>query len=367
MKALHSLIYCSAIPLMLAADVVVASHINVESNIQEGANLVTAQNQNVKLAGADNIYLAAVNYKAGVNKVNFTSEGVKMVGDLYLPPNYKPGEKLPVVIVTGSWTSVKEQMAGLYAKKLGEQGFAALAFDFRYWGESGGEPRQYESPNAKIQDIKNAVTYLQSLPMIDANRIGGLGVCASAGYMAHAVAEDSRIRSFATVAAWLQEPESVRTVYGGEEAVRKKIETGLAARRKYEKTGKVDYVPAFEQDNPNAAMSGEPLYYGNPKRGSISEWKNRFAVMSWAEWLQFDAIAAAPKVNVPTLFVHSENAALPDGVRKFYNTMPGKKKVIWAQGQQFDFYDREPYVNKAVEAVTSHFKNTLIDAKVSQK
>ncbi len=111
-----------------------------------------------------------------------------MVGNLYLPTSYKAGDKLPAVVVAGAWTTVKEQMPELYAKRLVEQGFATLTFDFRLWGESGGELREYESPQKKIEDIKNAVTYLRSLPMIDANRIGGLGVCASAGYMAQAIA-----------------------------------------------------------------------------------------------------------------------------------------------------------------------------------
>ena len=96
-------------------------------------------------------------FKAGVNRVTFPSEGVTLVGNLYLPSTYKTGDKLPAIIVSGAWITVKEQMAGLYAKKLAPQGFAALAFDFRYYGESGGEPRQYESPSAKIQDIKNAI------------------------------------------------------------------------------------------------------------------------------------------------------------------------------------------------------------------
>jgi fermentation-respiration switch protein FrsA (DUF1100 family) len=60
-------------------------------------------------------------------------------------------------------------MAGLYARKLSEQGFAALAFDSRYYGESGGAPRQLESPTAKVQDLKNAITYLSSLPATDRN------------------------------------------------------------------------------------------------------------------------------------------------------------------------------------------------------
>lgn len=53
--------------------------------------------------------------------------------------NYKQGDKLPAVVVVGSLTSVKEQMSGLYAQKLADQGIVALAFDYRFFGEWGGE------------------------------------------------------------------------------------------------------------------------------------------------------------------------------------------------------------------------------------
>ena len=84
--------------------------------------------------------VAAKDFKAGKNRVEFTSGNERLLGDLYLPPNYKAGDKLAAIVVGGSWTSVKEQMAGLYAAKLTESGFATLAFDHRFWGESGGAP-----------------------------------------------------------------------------------------------------------------------------------------------------------------------------------------------------------------------------------
>jgi fermentation-respiration switch protein FrsA (DUF1100 family) len=106
-----------------------------------------------------------------MKKVTFQSEGVTLAGNLFLPETYESGQKLPAVIIGGSWITVKEQMAGLYAHLLSKQGFAALAFDFRYFGESGGEPRQLESGKAKTQDFKNAMTFLQSLPVIDQKRV----------------------------------------------------------------------------------------------------------------------------------------------------------------------------------------------------
>lgn len=71
----------------------------------------------------------ANNFKAGMNCVE--SAGETLVGNLFLPLTHTSDDKLPTVIVCGSWITVKEQMANLYAAQLAEKGFAALAFDFR--------------------------------------------------------------------------------------------------------------------------------------------------------------------------------------------------------------------------------------------
>lgn len=292
-------------------------------------------------------------------KVSFISEGDKLIGTLYTPANYKEGERIPAVIVTGSWITVKEQMAGTYAKKLAAEGFSTLVFDFRGFGESGGEPRQYESPHRKIQDIKNAVTFLQTLPMIDPNRIGGLGVCASSGYMAIAAAEDKRIKAFTSIAPWLHDEGLVKLIYGGDVGVNEKIALGEAAREKYEQTKVNDLVPAASATDKNAAMFGLFEYYLNPTRGAIPEWKNQFAVMSWPEWLRFDPIMAADKISVPTLLIHSEDAAIPDGAKRFYNKLISRKDFYWMKGTQFDFYDNPPTVNEASKKAAQWFTENL--------
>ena len=98
---------------------------------------------------------------AQVKEVTFESNGQTMIGDLYLPDAYVTGQELPGVIVTGSWTSVKEQMSGLYAEALGDRGYAALAFDFRNFGESEGEVRALESASMKIAEIRSFAHCLQ--------------------------------------------------------------------------------------------------------------------------------------------------------------------------------------------------------------
>lgn len=291
----------------------------------------------------------------GANRITFRSEGETLVGHLYLPATYKAGDKLPAVVVTGSWTTVKEQMAGTYARKLAEQGFAALAFDFRFFGESGGQPRQYESPAAKVRDIQNAVSFLESVPAVDRARIGGLSICASAGYMAIATAEDRRIKSYVAVAPWLHDAELVKAIYGGEEGVARRMQAAAEAR----KSAQPVYVPAISTTDENAAMFGPFEYYLDAKRGAIPQWKNQFAVQSWAEWLTFTAMPAAPKLRVPVLMVHSEEAAVPQGAKAFFGQVSSPKEFIWMDGNQFDFYDQPKQVAAASRAAVKHLRVTL--------
>jgi putative sterol carrier protein len=89
-------------------------------------------------------------------RFTFTSGGDRLVGLLYFPE----GQPVAAVVTTGPLTSVKEQATGAYARALGARGFVALAFDHRSFGESDGEPRQFEHPEQKAADVNAAVTAL---------------------------------------------------------------------------------------------------------------------------------------------------------------------------------------------------------------
>lgn len=298
-------------------------------------------------------------YEIGHNEVSFESHGETLRGHLFLPEGFDPNRAYPAVIVTGSWTTVKEQMAGLYAGRLAEQGYPALTFDFRHFGESGGQPRQYESPEHKIEDIGSAAKFMQSLPFVDDERLGGFGVCASSGYMAHAAARGDILKTLVLVAPWLHNAELVKPLYGGEEGVQDRISKGEEARRAYEEKNHVYIVPACNPVDEQAAMPGEFDYYLNPNRGAVQAWRNEFAVMSWPGWLTFDAISAASDITVPVLIVHSEDAAVPEGAHRFYDALKADKDIHWIGGTQFDFYDQEANVSWALELAAGHLETTL--------
>lgn len=135
---------------------------------------------------------------ATIKPFTFTVEGQRLVGDLHLPA----GEARGLVVTTGPLTSVRRQATGEYARAMAARGYAALAFDHRYFGDSEGEPRQFENPKAKIADIRAAAAALRADDELGRLPLLALGVCAGAGYMARAVAQEPLFRAFAGVAGY---------------------------------------------------------------------------------------------------------------------------------------------------------------------
>src|SRR5262249_41369068 len=149
------------------------------------------------------------------------------VGDLYVPDHLP--QPAPGVVLLGPMTFQKEQAPTEYAKRLAQRGFVALAFDPRYRGESGGEPRCSEKPTAKVEDVSSAVDFLSTRPEVDATRIAGLAICQGSSEMLRAATEDARIKVMVTVAGHYRDHEG-DLAWLGEEGYRQRLERGQRAK-----------------------------------------------------------------------------------------------------------------------------------------
>ena len=130
-------------------------------------------------------------------KVKFHNRyGIVLAGDLYLPQNATG--KLAAVAVSGPFGAVKEQCSGLYAEELASRGFAALAFDPSFIGESGGAVRNVASPDINTEDFSAAVDFLATRDFVDGEKIGILGICGFGGMALNAAAMDTRIKATVT-------------------------------------------------------------------------------------------------------------------------------------------------------------------------
>ncbi|WNZ53810.1 dienelactone hydrolase family protein (plasmid) [Microbulbifer sp. MKSA007] len=285
--------------------------------------------------------------------VTFENEGATLQGTLYLPEKYD-GAKLPTVVVTGAWTSVQEQMPANYARQMADRGFAAFTFDFRGWGKSGDLPqhvRFVESPEAKTSDIRQAIQFVSTLPEVDAAQIHGLGICASAGYMVDAVSGNPLVKRLGLVAPWLQNEEIVETVYGGKEGVAGLIEVSHAAEAA---GGQV--IPAAGPEGAEGVLMPIGGYYYEADRGAIPEYDNKWNNAGWEGWLTYHPADNPQRLDKPLAVVHSESAAIPQGVRTFLAGFAGNATAKWLEDvTQFDFYDNPEDVTRAADVVAEHF------------
>ncbi|WP_432948664.1 alpha/beta hydrolase [Kribbella sp. CA-253562] len=290
-------------------------------------------------------------------RVVFESAGETLVGTLHLPAS-RPAGRLPAVVVAGAWGTVKEQMATGYAREMATRGFAALAFDFRSWGESSGRPRSMEDPLAKAADIAAAAAYLAGRDDIDPSAIGGLGICAGSAYLATAATQTEFIKSVALIAPALPSREMTETTLGGQPGVDALLAMARNVEEQYVKTGEERLVPAVEPAPENAPAGAD--YYSNPDRGMVAEWDNTFNPMSWLAWLDYDAQAAATHLTQPLFIVHGASAASPESVPEFVAKAARPVEQLWLDGvTQFDFYDQPGPMKIASDAAAHHFEQTL--------
>jgi uncharacterized protein len=147
-------------------------------------------------------YTFVLNDNVTRQKVTFKNRyGITLSGDLYLPKN-SANQTLAALAISGPFGAVKEQSSGLYAQTMASRGFAALAFDPSYTGESGGEPRNISSADINTEDFSAAIDYLGLQSVVDRNRVGIIGICGFAGFGLNAAAVDKRVKAIATTSMY---------------------------------------------------------------------------------------------------------------------------------------------------------------------
>lgn len=137
--------------------------------------------------------------EVNIHPVNYDLNGLNIVANVYTPANYDPDQKYPAIVVAHPNGGVKEQVAGLYAQHLAEQGYITITADAAYQGASAGEPRSVDKPAFRIEDIHGMADYISRYAGVDATRLGLLGICGGGGYALSAAKADKRFVSVATL------------------------------------------------------------------------------------------------------------------------------------------------------------------------
>lgn len=151
---------------------------------------------------SDEKYVFELSEKVSRQKVTFINRyGITLTGDFYLPKD-RGSNPLPALAISGPYGAVKEQASGFYANNMAMRGFAVLAFDPSYTGESSGEPRHVASPDINTEDFSAAVDFLGIQEVVDREQIGIIGICGFGGFALNAVAADKRVKAVATTSMY---------------------------------------------------------------------------------------------------------------------------------------------------------------------
>ena len=282
-------------------------------------------------------------------KVTFHNRyGITLAADLYTPAGAQ-GD-LPAVAVCGPFGAVKEQASGLYAQTLAERGFAALAFDPSFTGESGGKPRYVASPDINTEDFCAAVDWLSTHEGIDAGRVGIVGICGWGGMAVNAAAIDTRIK--ATVAVTMYDMSRV-TANGYFDAAdnadaRHEMKERLNAQRTEDYRsgtyalagGLPDSVPA---DAPQYVRDYH-AYYKTPRGyhprslNSNGGWN----VTSSLSFINQPILARAGEIRSAVMLVHGERAHSRYFSEDTYKLLKGgNKRLVNVPGASHtDLYDQ---------------------------
>jgi fermentation-respiration switch protein FrsA (DUF1100 family) len=264
-------------------------------------------------------------------------------------------------------TGVKEQTAGLYAERLAREGFVTLAFDSAHWGESEGEPRFLEDPSRRVEDIKNAVSFLSVRGEVDPERIAALGICASGGYVVPAAATDHRIKAVATVSA-VEEGRFLRNgVDGlqGPEVLQAMLDSAAASRTE-EAQGK---PPRQQKIHPDTAEEARALgqhtydgweYYRTP-RAYHPRTENYFCLRSVDLIAQFNGFEFIHLITPrPVLMIAGTEAVTAYVSREAIDQALEPKELFWVDGAtHVDLYDKEEYLPAVIAKLTDFFQTSL--------
>lgn len=265
------------------------------------------------------VYQGAIteNVKGQVNihPVTYMLNGLKIAANVYTPANYDPAKKYPAIVVAHPNGGVKEQVAGLYAQKLAENGYITIAADASYQGASEGTPRNVDKPQFRTEDIHGMADYISTFAGVDTSRMGVLGICGGGGYTLNAAKSDKRFRAVATISMF-NSGEVRRNGYmnTGLDTIQQRLKEASDARVKelagdIQYSGNVDF-DALTDESISKIMTDlyreGMIYYGRTHRHPNSTF--RYTTSSLMDLMTFDARDNIDLINVPLLLIAGEKA-----------------------------------------------------------
>lgn len=293
----------------------------------------------------------------------FKSQGLRCSGWLYMPDNLSEGQEAPAIVMAHGFSAVKEQFLESYAERFVDAGFVTMVFDYRYFGESEGEPRGQLFPLEQVEDYRNAITWLSDQPKIDPERIGVWGTSFSGGLVFHLSVFDRRIKALVAQVPSVFNYENYRAM--DPEGSDQLAEFLLQDRIGRYKTGEVNYLKVVAPEGEPCVLPGKESYEAfMTSKENAPTWLNGVTLESLEKIDEFDPTRyihlIAPK---PLLIIAAEHDSLiPTSlVAEAYERAREPKDMVTLPCLHYEVYNTEQWFSKAVGAAVDWFKKHLVE------
>ena len=281
--------------------------------------------------------------------ISFTSGAVSCAGHLFLPSTPTPtGSRLPSIILAHGFSGTMDRLFS-HAERFAAGGFAALVFDYRGFGESGGEPRQVVDIPGQHEDLRAAIAWVRGRGDLDPDQVALWGNSLGGAHAISVAADDARI---VAVVAQIPFNGFPRRVEGRS--------TGAALRllgailwdtlkgslrlepfyiRMVGKPGELAVTSTQEADHHIAVLTGGEI---------ATRWKNEIAPRGLLQMMRYRPAVDAARLQAPLLVCAAEqDRETPVATAQQLADVAPRGELRVYQGTHFDFYT-EPAIRDRV-------------------
>lgn len=309
-----------------------------------------------------------------VQPISFqTKYQTTVAGNLFYLKNHNNNSAPAAGIVVGHpMGAVKEQSANLYATKLAEQGFITVSIDIPFWGGSDGEPRNAVLPDLYAEAFSAAVDYLgvQNLTSVDRDRIVGVGICGSGGFLISAAKLDPRLKAIATVSMYDMGSLARQGLNDSQSLDQLKEILAEAAQQCWTEIdgGETRYTSGTLNELTANATAVEREFYDYYRTvrgeftpiGSTPELTTHPALSTFTRFVNFYPFSGIETISPrPMLFVAGDQAHSREFSKDAYSRADEPKDLVWIPGAgHVDLYDRTELI--PFPRLVAFFRSNLV-------
>lgn len=294
-----------------------------------------------------------------IHEVAFPSEGVECAATLYLPSD--TAGPLPSVVMGNGFANVRGMYLPAYASAFAAAGIAALTVDYRFLGDSGGQPRQQVLPEAQCDDLRNSLTWLAAQPQVDPKRIGLWGTSFAGGHVLRIAAFDRRV---AAIVAQVPAIGLWRYFRLENPTARERFRAGaLADRLAFARTGEPRRLAITAEGGSESILGPDGLDWHRHNEHEHPTFHNWIAAHSLDRIAPYDPGAFVEDIS-PTpllmILVDYDTTTPSEIAREIFERARQPKQLVELSGGHYDVYDTPATRQASIEATLRFLADHLL-------